>query len=115
MADPRSIILQQDVGIVIRQSRASFDVIILDVDNGPSALTTGSNRWLYSFEGLRLALVALKPGGCLAVWSASPDPEFEKRMARAGFQVHVRRMVEAAREFQIAMTWQGRVNRRLSP
>ena len=37
LADPRVVVLQQDVGEVIREARGSFDSIILDVDNGPAA------------------------------------------------------------------------------
>jgi spermidine synthase len=91
MADPRVTVLQQDAGEVIRQSRASFDSIILDVDNGPAALSTEGNTRLYDADGLRRARAALRPGGCLAIWSAAPDPAFEKLMARAGFRVEVER------------------------
>jgi spermidine synthase len=91
MADPRVMVLQQDVGEVIRQARAGFDSIILDVDNGPAALSTAGNGRLYDHRGLQLARIALRPAGCLAFWSAAPDPAFERRMIRAGFTVDVRR------------------------
>jgi spermidine synthase len=91
LADPRVIVLQEDVGKVIRESQSSFDAIILDVDNGPAALSTGSNHHLYDAEGLRLARAALRPGGCVAIWSAAADPAFEKLMARVGFHVDVQR------------------------
>jgi spermidine synthase len=91
MADPRVIVLQQDVGEVIRGARGGFDSIILDVDNGPAALSAAANSRLYDYTGLRLARTALRPAGCVAFWSAAPDPAFEKRMLRAGFTVDVRR------------------------
>ena len=91
LADPRVIILQKDVGDVIRESRDSFDSIILDVDNGPAALSTERNSRLYDLQGLQLARAALRPGGCLAIWSAAADPAFEKLMVRAGFKVEVER------------------------
>ncbi|HEX4135413.1 MAG TPA: hypothetical protein VHY84_12440 [Bryobacteraceae bacterium] len=91
LADPRVIVLQKDVGEVIRESQGSFDSIILDVDNGPAALSTGSNHRLYDSEGLHLARAALRPGGCVAIWSAAADPAFEKLMTRAGFDVDVQR------------------------
>ena len=76
---------------MIRQARGSFDSIILDVDNGPAALSTGGNARLYDYTGLRNARAALRPAGCLAFWSVAPDPAFEKLMAQAGFSVEVRR------------------------
>jgi spermidine synthase len=91
MADPRALVLEEDVGDVIRKSHVSFDSIILDVDNGPTALTTGSNQRLYDLKGLQHGRAALKPGGCLAIWSAAPDAPFAKLMAHAGFQVSVER------------------------
>jgi spermidine synthase len=89
MADPRVLVLEQDVLEVIRGQRASFDSIILDVDNGPVALSTGGNRRLYDPAGLRLVRAALRPAGCVAFWSAAGDPAFQKLMVRAGFQVDV--------------------------
>jgi spermidine synthase len=91
MADPRVMVLQQDVGEVIPQATGGFDSIILDVDNGPAALSTAGNGRLYDHTGLRLARTALRPAGCMAIWSAGPDPAFEKRMVHAGFTVDVRR------------------------
>jgi spermidine synthase len=91
MADPRVIVLQQDVGEVIRKTRAGFDCIILDVDNGPAALSTVGNHRLYDHTGLQAARTALRPMGCVAFWSAAPDRAFEKRMIHAGFTVDVQR------------------------
>ena len=91
MADPRVIVLQKDVGDVIRETRGGFDSIILDVDNGPAALSTNGNHRLYDSKGLQLVRAALRPGGCVAFWSAAPAPAFEKLMARVGFAVDVGR------------------------
>ena len=111
LADPRVIILQKDVGDVIRESRGSFDSIILDVDNGPAALSTGGNHRLYDYEGLHLARAALRPGGCLAIWSAAADPAFEKLMARVGFKVEVQRCrphANAGGWHTLFIGWRGR-------
>ena len=91
LADPRVIVRQQDVVEAIGASRAAYDAIALDVDNGPDALSTDGNFQLYDYRGLQLAHAALRPGGCLALWSAAPDPIFESLMAGAGFTVMVER------------------------
>ena len=91
LPDPRVTVLQQDVAEAIREGRGSFDAIILDVDNGPAALSTGGNLRLYDSAGLRNARTALRRDGCLALWSVAPDPAFERRMAQAGFRVEVQR------------------------
>src|SRR5580704_9232591 len=51
IADPRVTVLQKDVGEIIRESRGAFDSIILDVDNGPAALSTEGNGRLYTASG----------------------------------------------------------------
>jgi spermidine synthase len=91
LADGRVNVLQQDVGEVIRGARGSFDSIILDVDNGPAALSTAGNQRLYTEDGLRAIRGALRPGGCAAFWSAAPDRVFERLLAGAGFAVVVER------------------------
>lgn len=89
--DQRAIVRNQDVAEIIRDPGKGFDAIILDVDNGPAPLTTESNAHLYSYQGLQEARAALRPNGCLAIWSAKPDPKFAKLMTRAGFKVDIHR------------------------
>lgn len=91
LADPRVEVITGDVADVLRKSRARFDAIILDVDNGASGLTAAANSRLYSAAGLAAARSALKARGCLAVWSADDDPAFVQRMRQCGFTVTVER------------------------
>ena len=90
MADPRVVIVQQDVMLLIRSEKGGFDSIMLDVDNGPAAVSTVGNDRLYESTGLRHVRAALRPGGCAAYWSAAPDPPFQALMTRAGFTVDVK-------------------------
>jgi spermidine synthase len=85
LADPRTIVREEDVLRVIQEAPRAFDAILLDVDNGPSALTAKANDRLYGSRGLQAAAAALRPNGILAVWSAGPDPAFTKRLQQAGF------------------------------
>ncbi|MDG2533900.1 spermidine synthase [Sphingomonas sp. HITSZ_GF] len=85
--DPRVDVVIGDVGAEIARTRAGFDAILLDVDNGPDGLTRLGNDRLYSMRGLEAARAALAPGGVLAVWSAAPDKAFARRMGEAGFAV----------------------------
>ena len=87
LEDLRVSVLESDVGELIAAARSTYDAILLDVDNGPDALSRDSNESLYDLDGLRRARSALKPGGLLAIWSAAPDPAFAKRLGRAGFAV----------------------------
>jgi predicted methyltransferase len=87
LEDPRVTVREGDVAVAIREQAATFDAILLDVDNGPDGLTRASNDRLYSLDGLRAALRALKAGGVLGVWSVAPDRAFSRRLVGAGFGV----------------------------
>lgn len=85
--DARVTVHEGDVGALLRTRVPAYDAILLDVDNGPEGLTRRENDWLYGLEGLRAARAALRPGGVLAVWSATPDRRFHARLRQAGFAV----------------------------
>ena len=87
LADPRVTVCEEDVGSLIRSGAASYDAILLDVDNGPEGLTRKANDGLYDMAGLSAARKALRPGGVLAVWSSGPDREFSQRLRKIGFEV----------------------------
>jgi len=86
--DPRTRVHVGDVAKLLKQTKAGFDVIALDVDNGPEGLTKRTNDWLYSSAGIIAAQEALRsPAGILAYWSAGPDQAFHDRLRRCGFLV----------------------------
>ena len=87
LADPRVSVHVGDVAELIRQRAGEFDAILMDVDNGPEALVRRENDWLYGTPGLQATRAALRPRGVLAIWSASSDPAFSKRLQLAGFDV----------------------------
>ena len=105
--DPRVTVDPRDVADLLRESQGRFDAILLDVDNGPSALTQSSNRWLYARAGIEAARRALRPRGHLAVWSAGEDPGYEVLLGRAGFSVRSLR-VRAHRDGPVASGARGR-------
>ncbi len=86
LSDPRSTVVVGDVAELLRAEPGGFNAILLDVDNGPQAVVRRENDWLYSLAGLAVARAALRPGGVLAVWSAGPDAQFDRRLSRAGFK-----------------------------
>ena len=85
--DPRVSVALCDVAACITEAGARYDAILLDVDNGPNALTHPENEHLYSVRGLAVAKAALSPGGVLAIWSAAPDPAFARRLVQSGFKL----------------------------
>ena len=89
LADRRTRIVLGDVGTLIAKSSGEFDAIMLDADNGTTAMSSIGNRKLYEEVGLAQVMAALKPEGVVVYWSAQEEPMFKKRMAKAGFDVKV--------------------------
>lgn len=88
LQDARVTVCEVDVAHILQAEQRAYDAILLDVDNGPAGLTRKGNDWLYARAGLNATYTALRPAGVLAVWSASPDRAFAKRLCRAGFEVN---------------------------
>jgi spermidine synthase len=87
LEDERVSLETGDIVELISRSEDRFDAILLDVDNGPSAMTDSGNNRLYGYEGIGACRRALRTQGCLAVWSAEPSKEFELLLMDCGFQV----------------------------
>ena len=90
--DPRVVVRVGDVADLIRRSPNTFDAILLDVDNGPNAMTDVRNDQLYSREGIRTCVASLRPQGCIAIWSAIDDPSFERRIEQENLHVRLFRV-----------------------
>lgn len=90
--DPRTVVRNEDVRATLRRARDAYDAVLLDVDNGPVALTTSSNEALYSNLGLRTIARALRRQGVLAVWSAREDGAFTRRLRANGFHSRKKRV-----------------------
>ena len=87
LEDSRVTVRIDDVVHVINRSMSAFDAILLDVDNGPNSVTQKGNDELYSLSGVSRIHRALRPGGVVAVWSASPDTGFTQRLKTSSFHV----------------------------
>jgi len=97
LRDPRVRVVSGDVRDRVRAGTGVYDGILLDVDNGPEALTLDSNQGLYTDRSLDRLHEALTPGGVLAVWSAGDEPRFVHRLERRGFwPVDTRRVAARA-------------------
>ncbi len=90
LEDPRVHPRAEDVVKTLeRANRGTYDAILLDIDNGPTAMVQKVNARLYDRRGLKRLAKALKPCGRLAVWSASRDTMFEERLTLSGFEIEV--------------------------
>jgi spermidine synthase len=64
-----------------------WDVIVLDVDNGPKALSAPGNAVLYEEAGLVRCRHSLAPSGHLLLWSGFEDLDFIEQARAVGFWI----------------------------
>jgi spermidine synthase len=78
LADERVMVVVADIAVAMAEARpSSYDLVLLDVDNGPGHLVHDANASLYDPPFLASARAALRPGGALVIWSAAEAPELE--------------------------------------
>jgi spermidine synthase len=72
LADGRLSISVADVRQVVAESASeSFDLVLLDVDNGPDFLVFETNAGIYEPAFLQEVSRVLRPGGVVVVWSSA--------------------------------------------
>jgi len=81
LGDPRVEVVVADVAQALQDAPPSaYDLVLLDVDNGPGYLVHDANADLYRAPALQEARRATRPGGMVVVWSAAEAPELEETM-----------------------------------
>ncbi|MEV6226406.1 hypothetical protein AB0L88_00765 [Saccharopolyspora shandongensis] len=79
--DDRVVFRVGDVAEVLdAQPPGSFDVLLLDVDNGPDFLVYDGNSALYRADFLVRCREKLTPAGIVAIWSADASPDLSAAM-----------------------------------
>lgn len=80
--DPRVQLVRADVAAWLAQTTSTYDVVCLDVDNGPEWLVQAANAGVYDDEGLATLARRVRPGGAVGIWSAAESASFETRLRR---------------------------------
>lgn len=86
--DPRVTVVEGDVQ---KELKRGWNAVLLDVDNGPYAVSRPQNAALYAPQGLGRIKGGLAARGTVAFWSATDDLKFQQALARAGFAVRVKK------------------------
>jgi len=91
LADERVTVVVADIAVALAEATpASYDLILLDVDNGPGYLVHESNASIYEAPFLLGARAALRPGGALVVWSADEAPALAETLRETFGDVEAR-------------------------
>ena len=81
LADERANPVVGDIAVVIGEARdASYDLVLLDVDNGPDFLVHDSNASIYERPFLEETRRILRPGGVVVVWSMERSEALEQAL-----------------------------------
>jgi spermidine synthase len=82
LSDPRVEVAEGDVADVLAAAESAYDLVLLDVDNGPGYLVHEANAALYGAGLLAATRRAIRPGGLCVVWSAARDDALRETMTR---------------------------------
>jgi len=78
LADVRANVVVADVSLALAEAReATYDLVLLDVDNGPGYLVHDGNAAVYDAPFLALTRRIIRPAGALVIWSSAESAEFE--------------------------------------
>jgi spermidine synthase len=81
LADERLTVVTADIRVAFAEAApASYDLVLLDVDNGPGYLVHDTNQILYQATFLTQVRQALRLGGALAIWSSAESPELHRTL-----------------------------------
>ena len=75
LADKRLRLVDADIVTAVTEAMSTYDLVLLDVDNGPGQLVHQPNAAVYEREFLHATREIIDPGGALVVWSAAPAPD----------------------------------------
>ncbi|QIK74207.1 spermidine synthase [Nocardioides piscis] len=75
LADQRVKVVNTDISMAIAEARSTYDLILLDVDNGPGYLVHDANAQVYERAFLARCRDLLNREGVLVIWSAAQAPE----------------------------------------
>ncbi|MDT9594443.1 hypothetical protein RDV89_15270 [Nocardioides zeae] len=78
LADERLRVVEADAAVAIEEAAdEAYDLVLLDVDNGPANLVHGPNAALYTAPALEAVRRVLAPGGTVVVWSAARSDDLD--------------------------------------
>ncbi len=82
LADERANVVVADVAVALAEvADALYDLVLLDVDNGPDFLVHENNARIYTPEFLTGVRRILRTGGALVIWSMDEAPDLQRALS----------------------------------
>ncbi|HZL06432.1 MAG TPA: hypothetical protein VFE45_13620, partial [Coriobacteriia bacterium] len=81
LADERLTVIVADIRTaIVEATPEAYDLVVLDVDNGPDFLVYDDNATIYQHEFLGGVRDCLREGGALVIWSSAESPTLQGEM-----------------------------------
>jgi spermidine synthase len=75
-------------------SKKSYDIVCIDIDNGPMLLVNEGNEKVYTCEFMRVVAGVLNKDGICVIWSCDRDRRLEQSMEDVFDQVEIEELTE---------------------
>jgi spermidine synthase len=81
LADERLTLVNTDILLAMAEATpAAYDLVLVDVDNGPGYLVYEDNEAIYRRDFLEKTKAALRPGGAVVIWSSEVSEALSAEM-----------------------------------
>lgn len=94
LADERVKVIEADFYDYVRHCENYYDLVSMDIDNGPMMLVNDHNSRVYRSEFFREISELLKPGGIFAIWSCDHDADLASEAAEVFRECQVHEVTE---------------------
>lgn len=90
LMNPKVEVINADFIKWMKGCNERYDVVCLDIDNGPDWVVRDDNNRLYSDTGIYGLLRLMNKSGALSFWSANRSDVFEQRLKKWFHNVYVK-------------------------
>ncbi|MGI5920907.1 MAG: hypothetical protein ACOX6I_04150 [Syntrophomonadaceae bacterium] len=75
LEDSRVKVIVDDFYDYVTMTKEHYDIIAMDIDNGPMMLVKADNERVYNREFFTRVKAVMKAAGIFVIWSCNPEPE----------------------------------------
>ncbi len=92
--DRRVRVVPGDFYDYVMRAGQPYDIITMDIDNGPAMLVREGNHRVYSPDFFRRIKEILRPGGIFVIWSCTEEPNLAARLRETFTECQVEQVAE---------------------
>lgn len=101
LEDARIRVIEEDFYHYVQKCEHSYDLISMDIDNGPMMLVNEQNERVYQAQFFEKISSMLKPTGVFAIWSCDYDEALEQEVRLVFGDCTVEEIIEEHSQRQV--------------